>query len=154
MKRAKQPPKNVRGKVMLALMIGTFAVFTGVLIRMQIFDYNDYISAERAISTKQAVVNATRGDILDRNGIPLLTSREANTVVFEAAYFPPLSAQNERNRIIIGLINLLEGEGEVWLDRLPIKLDGKGGVVLAENIRRNDAANDRRRQCLAEGVKE
>lgn len=133
MKRAKQPPKNVRGKVMLALMIGTFAVFTGVLVRMQIFDYNDYISAERAISTKQAVVNATRGDILDRNGIPLLTSREANTVVFEAAYFPPLSAQNERNRIIISLINLLEGEGEVWLDRLPIKLDGKGGVVFAEN---------------------
>lgn len=133
MKRAKQPLKNIRGKIMLALMLGAFAVFAGVLIHMQIFNHAYYISAESAISTKQAAVPAARGDILDRNGVPLLTSREANTVIFEASYFPPLSAQDERNRIIISLVNLLESEGEVWIDRLPIELNSKGGAVFAEN---------------------
>lgn len=133
MKRAKQPVKNIRGKIMLALILGAFAVFTGVLIHMQIFRYDYYTSAERAISTKQAIVPATRGDILDRNGIPLLTSREGNTVIFEASYFPPLADQGDRNRIIISLIRLLEGEGEEWIDRLPITIDSKGGAVFIEN---------------------
>ena len=118
---------------MLALMLSAFAVFIGVLVRMQVFNYDFYTAAEHAISTKQVAIPATRGDILDRNGIPLLTSREGKTVFFEASYFPPLSAQDERNRIIISLINLLESKGEKWIDRLPIELNEKGGVDFAEN---------------------
>lgn len=133
MKRVKEPLKNIRGKIMLALMLGAFAVFAGVLVHMQVFNYAYYTSAESAIKTRQAEMPATRGDILDRNGVPLVTSREANTVVFEASYFPPLSAQDERNRIIISLVNLLEGSGEAWIDRLPIELNSNGSAVFAEN---------------------
>ena len=64
-----------------------------------------------------------RGELLDRNGNPLVTNRQGNSVVFESANFPV--ADSERNALIYSLIRLFEINGEEWC-KLDIRMNMQG----------------------------
>ena len=113
-----------------------FFVFCLILVKTQVIDREIY-SSEKYISSRKAVIKASRGEILDTNGSPLVTNRQGNSIVFESAYFPPASEQEKRNEIIISLIRLFEAAGEEWIDNIPLVIDSSGKIAFAGD-REND----------------
>lgn len=106
-----------------------FVSFLSKLIKVQVIDGDVYASKNSVVSSYDVVVQSARGDILDRNGNPLVTNRQGNSLVFNAAYFPSGKEQSKRNETIYGLIKLFEQSGEEYIDTLPIKSDGNGKFV-------------------------
>ena len=93
-----------------------FVVFAFTLFKIQVIDAEKYASV-RSVS-KRSVVSAARGEMLDRNGTPLVSNRQGNSVIFESADFP--KTDEERNELIFSLIKLFELNGEEWIDNIPL----------------------------------
>ncbi len=118
----------VRHYVTVGIIAACLLAFAGILFNAQILKGEEYaLSGSTSVST--STVKATRGEILDRNGVVLVGNRPGNTVVFNAIDFPSLSEQEERNKIILSLINLFEKNNAAWIDELPIILDKNGKFV-------------------------
>lgn len=98
-------------------------VLVGVLI------WSTLISGANAgtLGAYTTTVDAARGEILDRNGAPLVTNRQGNSITFHATSFP--TDQQERNEIIISLVQLCEANGVEYIDKLPIKVNKNGKFV-------------------------
>ncbi len=111
---------SVRGIVAISLFMVVFVVFLGALFKIQVIDGEKYAAAGNAISVKTVKVEGARGEILDRNGSPLVTNRQGNSIIFDYAYFPSAKENDKRNQIIKALIELFEAEGLEWIDNLPI----------------------------------
>ena len=134
-----------RGRVVtLSTLLGlVFLVFFCTLVKIQIIDADRY-SAAGSIASRTSEIAATRGEILDRNGNPLVTNRQGNSVVFESANFP--TADSERNALIYSLIRLFEINGEEWTDNLPIRYEN--GVFRYEDDREYDVSVMKGRDLL------
>ena len=117
--RVKEKKKNPRVVLAIGLIIGFFALFTATLIKIQLVDGDLYVAKINSVSEKSVVMKAARGEILDRNGNPLVTNRQGNSIVFESAYFPPISTVELRVEIIDALIKLFEASKGPWIDNLP-----------------------------------
>lgn len=97
-------------------------VFLTYLFNIQIIDVTR--ERETVVSTVEVSVDAVRGNILDRNGYPLVTNKQVNKIVFTYLSFP--TDYDERNVIINALIKLFDKNGVEWHDNLPIELTSKG----------------------------
>ena len=134
-----------RGRIItLSTILGMiFLVFFCSLVKIQIIDADQY-SAAGSISSRTSSIHATRGEILDRNGNPLVTNRQGNSIVFESTNFP--TTDSERNALIYSLIRLFEVNGEEWTDNLPILYEN--GVFRYEDDREYDIAVMKGRDLL------
>lgn len=133
-------------------VLGIFAfIFVIFIIRFgyfQIVHADDYSDAGKSVSSRSVTVKSTRGEILDRNGYPIVTNRQGNAVVFDASNnFPTYENQEERNKIILKLISFFESADEEWTDNLPIKVD-KNGKAYFEEDREDDIAIMKSRDML------
>jgi cell division protein FtsI (penicillin-binding protein 3) len=82
--RPKRPPRTVklgrpalRLKVAFGVMAFVLSLFAGRLVLLQGVDPDSYALAAAKENTKPFVLHASRGSILDRNGVPLAVSEEA-----------------------------------------------------------------------------
>lgn len=121
-----------RGIFVIAIFSVISLVFLGSLFKIQVIDGKEYAAAGNAISVKTVKVEGARGEILDRNGSPLVTNRQGNSIIFDYAYFPSAKENSKRNTIIKTLIELFESEGLEWIDSLPIAVQN-GEFVFAED---------------------
>ncbi len=64
------------------------------------------------------VIPATRGEIVDCNGEPIVSNKIGYSLILEKAYFPEDHA--EGNAVIMGCVNLLKEAGYDWNDTMPI----------------------------------
>ena len=139
---------NIENKgriITMAVIFGLIMLlFFCTLFKIQIIDAPLYATAG-SVSSRTSVIPATRGEILDRNGNPLVTNRQGNSVVFEASGFP--TSDSERNALIYSLIRLFEVNKETWTDNLPILLNERG-VFLFEPDREYDIAVMKSRDML------
>lgn len=95
------------------------SVFVLQLMRYQLAEGASYRSQSEKTTLSMEPITATRGEILDRYGRRLATSRVGYTAVFDWAYFPHKSAAQE-NTLILKLAKLLREDKETWTDSLPI----------------------------------
>jgi len=125
---------NSRDYTVIGIFLLIFFVFVMRFGYFQIIHAEDYVNAGKNVSSHSVAVKSTRGEILDRNGYPLVTNRQGNAVIFDASNkFPTYEKQTERNRIILKLINLFEASDEEWIDNLPIEVDEAGNVTFEED---------------------
>lgn len=103
------------------------------LASVQLVHGKEYAAMVKSVSTYQSVVDAARGEILDRHGNPLVVNRQGYSLVFDLSYFPGSSQQTRRNEIIHNLIALMERESEVWIDALPVVFNAQGVLEFAAN---------------------
>ena len=135
---------NKGRRIVLTAVLGViFLVFFCTLVKIQIIDAEKY-SAAGSVSSRMSVIPATRGEILDRNGNPLVTNRQGNSIVFESTNFP--TSDSERNALIYSLIRLFEVNGEEWTDNLPILYEK--GRFLYEDDREYDISVMKGRDLL------
>lgn len=110
-----------------------FALFFADLFRIQVVHAEDYSTQKVALRSSETTVKAARGEILDCNGVPLVTNEQVNSVVLDASYFPSTKEQTRRNEILYTLIRLTEAVGVEWNDNLPLVFDGNGNIQYKEN---------------------
>lgn len=99
--------------VLTVLLFGSF-VFS--LIKMQIGQGAYYKEqSEKKISTTETI-SAARGIVLDRNGEPLITNRNGYNITLSRSLLPT----SEQNQTILELVRLLNQNGTVAADTLPL----------------------------------
>ena len=118
--------RRIAGTVIIGLLF-LFLVFA--LVKTQLIDADQYKAAADSLAVSTSSVKASRGEILDCNGKPLVTNRQGNSVVFKYSDFPSSKKQNERNDLIFSLINLFEKNDIEWRDPLPLKYK-KGKLII------------------------
>ncbi len=96
-----------------------FGIFSIRLFQVQIIDGEEYASLAEAGTRTSISIAASRGEILDRNQIPLVSNRTSYAVVLDYNYFPHANLQ-EQNDCILLLVKLLRTQQEEWNDTLPI----------------------------------
>ena len=81
-----------------------FSVFFVDLFRIQVVNAGDYTTQKVTMSSSETTIEAARGEILDCNGVPLVTNEQVNSIVLNASYFPSTREQEKRNEILYNLI--------------------------------------------------
>lgn len=115
---------SLRALIAIILVICVIAAFGYNLYDIQIVNEEFYKAQNNAVKTYTVSIEAARGNIVDRNGNSLVTNRQGNSIVLDAAYFPAKSDNESRNMIIYNLINLFDSNGEEYVNNLPLQLDG------------------------------
>lgn len=100
-----------------------------MLVKVQLIDGEEYASAVNTAKQSTVKIHAARGEIVDRNGKPIVENRQGYSIVFNYSYFPSKKENSERNSIIISLIRLFESNDAEWDNSLPIVIDSSGGLV-------------------------
>ncbi len=118
--------RRIAGTVIIGLLF-LFLVFG--LVKTQLIDAEQYKAAADSLAVSSSSVKASRGEILDCNGNPLVTNRQGNSVVFKYSEFPSSKKQEERNALIFSLINLFEKNDIEWRDPLPL-IYQKGKLII------------------------
>ena len=122
---------RTRRIISVCVIIALFSVFTADLVKIQLFEGEEYAAKSSAVSESTVRIKAARGEILDTNGVPMVYNTEGYSVIFDAAYFP--SDDAERNALILSLINLFESSNVEWIDNLPIIFYSNGSVGFKED---------------------
>jgi penicillin-binding protein 2 len=115
---------KIRGKRIIFLvltMLIILAVFVVRLMRYQLVDGDSYRQQAEKSTLSTATVTASRGEILDRYGRILATNRVGYSVTLNWAFLPSITKETAKlNRIILQLTTIIKGDGEQWVDNLPI----------------------------------
>ncbi len=118
---------SIRSAIALLLVAAVILGFGYILFDLQIINHEYYAAKNSAVRTYKIPIEAARGDIVDRNGNILVTNKQANSIILDAAYFPSRNENAERNKILYNLIKLFEKNGEEYINNLPLEL--KNGAV-------------------------
>ena len=113
--------------IIIALII--LAVYCARLIQWQIFQKNYYEDIALTSTEYTVKTDAIRGEIYDKNGVPLAINKSGYKVVINKIYMP----DDELNENIIKLVSLIESSKGKWIDELPIKVDSKGNYYFDKN---------------------
>lgn len=124
----------------LALVLGVLAIFVvfGVqLVNWQLVQGAQY--REKADSTNIYTVktDASRGEILDANGVSLAVNETGYKVVFNKLYV----TKGSQNTSILQLVALFQARNEEWIDTFPIVVDENGNFAFKQDD--GDGAVDR-----------
>ena len=119
----------IRRIALPCILLAFILVFVGVLVKVQLVDGKEYASAVNTAKQTTVTIHAARGEIVDRNGKPIVENRQGYSIVFNYSYFPSKKENAERNSIIISLIRLFEANNTEWENDLPIVIDASGGLV-------------------------
>ncbi len=102
----------------LSVFIGLlFSILIVELFNLQIIHGEQYLNDFEEKITRSLVVNAPRGTIYDRNGIPLAI----NETVYAIKLDPSITVKNI-NEVLENLINLFDKYDQEYIDNLPISL--------------------------------
>lgn len=112
------PFKN--DKIRTIVMIGVCFLFallgTGKLYAMQIRDGEEYLAKTERKILRTTTVKANRGEIFDRYGRPLVVNKK----VFSLQIDKVSLGSSDLNGLILQVTNLLQKNGETFVDTLPI----------------------------------
>lgn len=120
--------RSARSVIAILLIVSILCGFAYELYDIQIKNHEYFASQNNTKKTYTVPIEAARGEIVDRNGNPLVTNRQGNSIVLDAAYFPQADNNLERNRIVLDLIKLFRHNDEEFANNLPLKLDKNGQV--------------------------
>lgn len=119
---------RLRYIICIAFIAVLFILFEARLFEWQIVKGEDFANISASQNSSFIKLEATRGEILDRNGVVLAGNDMTYRVLFSA-----ITMEYDRNPTIIKLISLLESRDESWNDTLPIIIDENGEYAYDED---------------------
>lgn len=108
---------------LLLVMVIVLGIFSIRLFQIQIVQGEDYAKLSSQGYRTIVSIAASRGEIVDRNQLPLVSNRTSYAVVLDYNYFPRgynAEKRAEQNDCLLSLAKLLEEQEERWNDSLPI----------------------------------
>jgi len=99
--------------VLVLILAGTMG---GKLIELQIVKGEEYAEQSERKILRSYPVKASRGEIVDRYGRPLVTNRMVFSVRFDYVYWD----KENQNSILLELARLLKENGVSYFDTLPV----------------------------------
>lgn len=105
--------------ILLVLAAGTLAVYR--LMMLQIVATEEETPVVTNTTVYSQVMPATRGEIVDCTGKPIVSNKIGYNLIIEKAYFPYDNA--EGNDILLRIVRILQEEGYTWNDSLPISTE-------------------------------
>ncbi len=108
-------PKSRQITVIVLVVLVALAILIR-LMTMQIVDGESYRSYLTEGYSVTKTIEASRGDIVDRYGRSLATSRVCYDITFDKNNV----VKGTENSVILELIAILEENGEEWIDNLPL----------------------------------
>lgn len=120
--------KSGRSTFVIILILAVLFGFAYDLFCIQVRDTEYYAAQNNTVKTYTVPIEAARGEIVDRNGNPLVTNKQGNSIILDAAYFPSSDENEERNKVVYNLINLFHSNKEEYVHNLPLKINKKGGI--------------------------
>ena len=111
------PPQRLIGAAVVVLLLLVF--YFGTLFKLQIIEGAKYSEESANSIVTEETVAAIRGNIVDRYGRPLVSSRECHNIVINTE---ELFDQEDYNADILRLIETVEAYGQSYNDDLPITM--------------------------------
>lgn len=128
--------EKVHTRRLITLIVCSLLIFSLAIARVfdfQIVNGDQYrTQAQRSTST-DVTIYAARGEIVDRNGIPLTQNKVAINIELDYSFVK----ENELNDVLVRLITTLEKYDTEWEDELPIS---KTAPFTFDSERENDVA--------------
>ncbi|MBP3462876.1 MAG: hypothetical protein J6K45_00090 [Clostridia bacterium] len=105
-------------------LLNTFIYIFGIILLVQLFNLQiihgkEYRETSNTKLTKEAIVEAARGKILDRTGT-ILAETEMG---FNVELFKTKATEEEMNNAMLVLAEILEKNGDKYIDDFPITID-------------------------------
>ncbi|MBR5485018.1 MAG: hypothetical protein IKV41_00735 [Oscillospiraceae bacterium] len=115
----------------LAAFLGLIVVLYIIrLMNLQVVHGQEYKSMSNSSTARTQTIESTRGEIVDRNGSPLASNKISYDIILDRAFLPynkKATSSSERddseNDIILAALELLNSQGEEWIDNLPITME-------------------------------
>ncbi len=126
---------SVRAAICALLTVAVFAAFAVRLFSWQIIKSDDYQDDALSSATYTMTTDASRGEILDKNGKELVINDAGYNIIFNKLYMK----EGTENEVIDKLIKLMDIRREAWIDALPVYIDSNGEYQFKEN---NEATID------------
>lgn len=120
---------SVRAAVCALLTVAIFVSFGVRLFSWQIIRSDDYQDDALSSATYTVTTDASRGEILDRNGKELVVNDAGYMIIFNKLYMK----EGTENEVIHKLVGLMDIRRETWIDALPIYIDENGVYQFKEN---------------------
>lgn len=110
---------NIRFNIIILLVY-----FIGIILLLQLFNLqvikgDEYRKQSNTRLTRESTLEAARGNILDRTGEKLVSSKTQ----FNLSMYKTKIDNITLNNCILDSINVLEKNGDTFLDNLPIKVE-------------------------------
>ena len=108
---------------LLLVMVIVLGIYSIRLFQIQIVQGEDYAKLSSQGYRTVVSIAASRGEIVDRNQLPLVSNRTSYAVVLDYNYFPHGTSEekrNEQNDCLLALAKILQEQEEQWNDSLPI----------------------------------
>lgn len=123
-RRKKRNSKNKYPKttitVCIIITLAFFAIFTARLVDWQLIHGSEYSELAKRSTSYTVKTDATRGEILDKNGSGLVVNTTRYKIVIDKLY----ANEDTLDANLLALINLMDLSGDKWEDTLPIALSG------------------------------
>ena len=137
---------NERCKIIKNLFIFAFAAIIIKILYMNIVKYDYYTDLADNKTYKEVTIKAARGEIRDRYGRLLAGNENQFTVQLSINEFTKSDTKEDKsqgNNICLKIINLLEKNGEKYIDNFPIVIEnGNYYYTYDENIKQYKDNND------------
>ena len=121
MKREKRPNERsrIRFNLMTVIVYAVGIVLILQLFNLQIINGAEYRERSNTRLTRESVLQASRGSFLDRTGRTLAST----TITTRLELYKTKIENDTLNNAILGVINVLEKNGDNYIDNFPIKID-------------------------------
>lgn len=116
-RRAKNKHAKSAITVCIIITLVFFAIFTARLVDWQLIHGSEYKRLASQSTGYTVKTDATRGEILDRNGNGLVVNATHYKIVIDKLY----ADENSLDSNLLALIRLTEAAGSGWEDTLPIE---------------------------------
>ena len=116
----------------LALVLGilaVFVVFGAQLVNWQLVHGAQYRAQADSTNIYTVKKDASRGEILDANGVSLAVNETGYKVVFNNLYVP----KGSLNATSLQQVALFESRNEEWIDNFPIVVDENGNFAFKQD---------------------
>lgn len=101
---------------LFGIMIGLICITVAGLFSLQVINGKEYREQAQNRLTTSSSVSASRGEIVDRYGRPLVTNQSVYSLRIDYPYW---NKQNQ-NYVILELVQLIRNNGSFQIDSLPI----------------------------------
>ena len=110
---------DTRLHILIGVLFVIFIVYLLQLFKIQIIDHAKYVSLADISGTRRQIVKAARGEIVDRNGIVIVSNKNGYDIVINKAL---INKSNEYESIL-SIAKLLKDCNIQWADYLPMHIE-------------------------------